>query len=302
MKRLTTEEFITKANFIHSSKYDYSKTNYIKTNLKIKILCSVHGEFQQIPNSHLMGTGCPKCAIELVKNKKYLNTNLFIQKAAKIHNDLYDYSLVNYKTTHTKISIICNKHGEFKQTPNAHLCGKGCLKCSTITPYTTEKFIEIANKRHNNFYNYLKSIYKGSFKNIKIICPVHGIFVQKAGAHLRGQGCPKCVNKIGYSKSKWIYYCNNKKTAIPIVYIIRCFNKNENFIKIGITANSISKRFHSTTLPYLYEVIKEIKGTASFVWDTEKKLHKNFKNFIYTPKLHFDGETECFNISILDLI
>ena len=53
----------------------------------------------------------------------------FIQIAKSIHGDKYDYSKVEYKDSKTKVIIICNKHGEFKQSPNKHLCNRGCPVC-----------------------------------------------------------------------------------------------------------------------------------------------------------------------------
>lgn len=60
-KRKTTEEFIKRAKEIHGDKYDYSKTTYIKSKEKLTIICKKHGEFQQLPEIHLRGCGCPKC-------------------------------------------------------------------------------------------------------------------------------------------------------------------------------------------------------------------------------------------------
>ena len=58
----TTEDFIEKANIIHNKKYDYSKADYIKSNIKIEIYCNKHREyFSQTPNNHLAGNGCPIC-------------------------------------------------------------------------------------------------------------------------------------------------------------------------------------------------------------------------------------------------
>lgn len=59
--KLTTEDFIKRAKKIHSDKYNYSKVDYINSQTKVTIICSTHGEFEQIPNSHLQGRGCPKC-------------------------------------------------------------------------------------------------------------------------------------------------------------------------------------------------------------------------------------------------
>lgn len=57
-----TKEFIEKGTQLHNDKYDYSKVEYINSRTKVKIICPVHGEFEQLPSSHLQGNGCPKCA------------------------------------------------------------------------------------------------------------------------------------------------------------------------------------------------------------------------------------------------
>lgn len=57
----TSFEFIDKAHKIHGSKYDYSQVNYINNRTHINIICKEHGNFHQIPYSHLLGVGCPHC-------------------------------------------------------------------------------------------------------------------------------------------------------------------------------------------------------------------------------------------------
>ena len=61
IKRKTTEQFIKEANEIHDNKYIYNKTDYIRNQHKVIISCPVHGDFDQIPLSHLQGAGCPYC-------------------------------------------------------------------------------------------------------------------------------------------------------------------------------------------------------------------------------------------------
>jgi hypothetical protein len=145
--------------------------------------------------------------------------------------------------------------------------------------------------------------YKGHRTTVKIVCKTHGIFEQLPIVHFRGGNCPKCVNisSIGFSKSAWINFCNNKLNADPKVYIINCFNKEESFIKIGITSGLVSCRFKDSILmPYSYKVIKEIKGSPDFVFSEEKRLHKIFKSYKYTPKKNFTGKNECFTLNILN--
>ncbi len=115
--------FIEKAMKVHGDKYDYSRVDYKTNRTKIKIICKTHGEFLKRADNHLSGQGCPKC-----KNKK-LDTIMFVERSIKIHNDKYDYSLVEYSHSHKKINIICKDHGIFSHTANSHLKGHGCPMC-----------------------------------------------------------------------------------------------------------------------------------------------------------------------------
>lgn len=128
-KKLTTEEFIIKAKKIHGDKYDYSKVEYVNNKTKVCIVCPKHGEFWQKPNDHLLGDGCLKCGIKQRFINRVKTIEQFIQDSRKIHGNKYDYSKVNYVNALTKVCIICPEHGEFWQTPGAHLWGNNCPKC-----------------------------------------------------------------------------------------------------------------------------------------------------------------------------
>jgi len=56
-----TETFIYQSKNIHGDKYDYSISNYVASKENIEIICKTHGTFEQTPNNHLRGAGCPKC-------------------------------------------------------------------------------------------------------------------------------------------------------------------------------------------------------------------------------------------------
>lgn len=235
-----SEKFIYNANLIHNFKFDYSKVIYKHSNIKVKIICPIHGEFLQTPSNHKHGNGCKKCGHDASAKCQSLTTEQFIERATIIHNNIYNYNNVTYKRHNIKVDILCKKcNTTFKQTP-AH--------------------------------------------------------------HLEGRGCRKCNSRLGWTRTEWIKICNNK-TAIPTLYIIRCFNDSEQFIKIGITSCLIQKRFKAKSeMPYSYEVIKEIKGSPDFIYDKEIELHRLYKAFSYKPLISFAGETECFNIDILQLV
>ena len=187
--KMNTEIFIEKANKKHNDRYDYSLVNYINNNTKVKIICKVHGIFEQRPNDHLRGQNCPICS-----NRLKSTTKKFIEKANKKHGNKYDYSLVNYTNNYTKIKIICKEHGIFEQSPANHLKGQNCPECVGGIRLTTKKFIEKANKKHGNKYDYSLVNYTNNYTKIKIICKEHGIFEQLPSVHSRGHGCPLCNN------------------------------------------------------------------------------------------------------------
>ena len=60
--RKSQDEFIKQSREVHGDRYDYSKVEYEKSNEKVIIICKEHGEFKQIPSSHLQRQGCLKCA------------------------------------------------------------------------------------------------------------------------------------------------------------------------------------------------------------------------------------------------
>ncbi len=186
------EDFIKKANLLHNNKYNYSKVYFTKMLDKVKIICPIHGEFEQTASNHLNGQGCPYCA------GKNITTEDFIKKSIEKHGEKYDYSKTVYKNTRTLVTIICPLHGEFQQRPSAHLQGQGCPICGNFQ-MNTEIFIEKSKRIHGDYYDYSKTIYIGSLKPLNIICPVHGEFQQIASTHICGSGCPKCAHK---NKSK----------------------------------------------------------------------------------------------------
>lgn len=124
MIRKTTEQFVSEAKLIHNNKYDYSLVEYKNNSTKVKIICPIHGVFEQRPSDHLNNHGCKKCGIEKVALSNTKTTEQFISEAKLVHKNKYDYSLVKYINDSTNVKIICSVHGVFEQTPNNHLVGK----------------------------------------------------------------------------------------------------------------------------------------------------------------------------------
>ena len=137
---------------------------------------------------------------------KRLTKEIFINRSSKIHKLKYDYSNVEYKNNSTKVCIICPIHGDFYQTPQNHMNGKGCPKCKSIATgercrYSTEQFILSAKKVHRDRYDYSKVKYKDAKTKVCIICPIHGEFWQVPNYHIDGCGCPECGKEQHHTHS-----------------------------------------------------------------------------------------------------
>ena len=234
MGKFTIDDFISNSIKIHGDIFDYSQSEYINTETKLKIICKKCGyEFFRDPHIHLRGQGCFKC----FNTNRTCTTEAFIKKAKEIHGDKYDYSLVNYINNYIKIKIICPKHGIFEQKPNHHLHNHGCAKCYDDDRfYNSEEFINKSISIHGDRYDYSLVDYVDSNSNVKIICKKHGIFEQKPFTHLADHGCPKCHtskgerdieqflkdNNINYIPQKTFDGCINKKLLPFDFYLPDC--------------------------------------------------------------------------------
>ena len=81
---LGKEKFIEKSNAVHNGFYDYSEVEYVNGHMKVKIICPIHGIFEQEPSSHLQGHGCPFCAdVENGKKKRKWTYDSCYEEAKK---------------------------------------------------------------------------------------------------------------------------------------------------------------------------------------------------------------------------
>ena len=122
------------------------------------------------------------------------NKDSFIEKSINKHGDKYDYSLVDYINSKTKVKIICTKHGVFEQRPNNHLNGQNCSNCTNNNIKSDkDKFIKKSLNKFGIIYDYSLVDYVNNKTKVKIICKKHGIFEQRPDNHFNHKiPCKKC--------------------------------------------------------------------------------------------------------------
>ena len=197
-QRMSQAEFIQKAKAKHGL-YDYDNVKYVNSTTKVDITClACDDNFPQTPRNHLQGYGCPKCGLHKRIESQRMSQDEFIQKAKAEHGDLYDYDNVKYINTRTNVNITCLKcQKDFPQTPNVHLQGSGCPKCGIESQRMSQaEFIQKAKAKHGTKYDYGNVKYVNNATKVDITClACDDNFPQTPNHHLRGSGCPTCVNK-----------------------------------------------------------------------------------------------------------
>lgn len=376
MSTFNITNFLEKAIKFHGDRYDYSNVNYINSLTKVKILCKIHGEFEQTPKIHYK-SNCPKCGrdsqinfskkskeqfileskklygekynyslVEYINNKtpveiscgscgifkvrpdlhlrgkscdcfkrktKSTDKEMFLEEVVKLYGDKYSYKNTEIHNSKGKIKVDCNQHGEFIISVQSHLNGQKCPKCAienytAIRAKTTEEFVLEAAKIHGDNCDYTNTIYKTAKDKVTVRCTIHNNFFSILPInHLSGTTCRKCFSEklskalkgkegtCGYTKTRYIKQANGREAYI---YLIRCYDSNEEFYKIGRTFLSINNRFTKSNLCYNFEELFFYFGEAGFIYDLEKELHRKYKAYKYKPNNWFPGHTECFSLNL----
>jgi hypothetical protein len=209
--KLTTEDFIKKAQAVHGETYDYSECVYLNNYTHVVVLCRTHGAFSITPSNHTDGekpTGCAKCSKEYQSSLLRSTSSDFIRKSKVIPGNKYIYEQVDYRGAFKPVEIICPNHGSFMQQPTSHLGGSGCRKCadegtSERCIKSVDDFIKQSREIHGDKFDYSQVDYNGSWIPVKIHCPVHGWFEQAPVCHLNSvYGCSKCAIVITHNKAR----------------------------------------------------------------------------------------------------
>lgn len=222
---------------------------------------------------------------------KAFTTEEYKTICSKLHNNFYDYSLVEYETQHSVLKIICPKHGVFGQKAGKHIVGRGCPKCAADSRpkmkrlNAANKFVnqaKLVEEHLGRHYSYDKVVYTGARENVIITCPIHSDFDVTPNNHLRGKGCPGC-GKTGYDTTK-----------PGMLYVL---TDGESITKIGITNKSLRHRVRtvSRTSGKNFEVSTTFYFDDGSIPDKiETLILKEMRLTHEQPTEKFDGSTECF--------
>ena len=125
----------------------------------------------------------------------------WIDRANKSHNNFYDYGLLEYINSQSKVKIICPIHGEFFQKANDHVRGVGCKECSKSKisqskMKSVDEFVVELNKKYDGDITLKDLNYVGNNVKTVFICQKHGEFEQYPKSLLNGHSCPECSGRV----------------------------------------------------------------------------------------------------------
>ena len=157
-KRLTKEDFITKACKVHGDKYDYSKVKYVNTSSKVCIICPIHGEFFQLGSGHLRGYGCPKCGKQSITKKV---NGIGINDVRDYHPTLYKiWKSMLYRCKNYQLSTVCEEWkilSNFKEWFDEHYVEGWYLDKDILVKgnyeYSPDKCCFVPSEISNTFIN-----------------------------------------------------------------------------------------------------------------------------------------------------
>lgn len=298
-EKQTLDNFLNRARIKHGDKYDYSLVYGGKSLEKIQIICPIHGEFSQVRAAHLRGQGCKKCVADSLR----MGNKEFVERSINVHGDAYTYECVDYQKNDINVIVTCPIHGNFEIRPAVHLKGQGCNVCSPPPlALTIDGFLIRAEKHHRNKYDYSKVEYLNGNSYIKIICPIHGDFTQRAENHLSGRGCMSCKNDGSHYNA--IRRCKKSpefSERIGSFYVLEVFSALEKFYKVGVSTNLHERlvKYNSVfrKTDYSYNLVYEGNFTNYVCALIENDLLKGAREnkTIYKPSVDFAGKSECIS-------
>lgn len=165
--------WVADSRSIHGDVYEYLSIRYDGNKAYLKVSCKTHGEFEQLATDHTKGIGCRKCA------KPMYDLVSFVSIAEQVHKGLYNYSKSEYTGALDNVTIICNKHGEFQQSPSSHINGQGCPKCANVGPSEAQTEIKDFLQRHVNVIE--EYSLPGTRKRLDIFMPTLNLAVEYHG-------------------------------------------------------------------------------------------------------------------------
>jgi len=230
---LTNEIFLERCEKKFPNLIDYTNSKYEIGHKKTEFKCRLcNTVYMRTPGAMLSREthGCPICVGGFTDN-----CETFIAKAKLKHGEKFNYDLVEYVNSLTKVKIKCPDGHIFEQTPNHHLNGDGCRRCRGY--YRTQEDFEIESKEiFPSMFDYSKTKFIDMSTPVILICSRKHEFTTIPTIHFRESskgGCIECAHieialKNSYTQEQWIELANIKHGDTYLYDKVKYINSQTN--------------------------------------------------------------------------
>jgi hypothetical protein len=244
------DRFIQDSRRVHKDKYFYCEVRYENNKTSVTIYCPTHGFFNQTPDAHRNGHGCPGCKTDKLSKLFSKDTKQFVEEAQKVHGNDYDYSSVSYVNSKTQVIIICPVHGEFNQKAGKHLLGNGCPKCkSSQGERKIDLYLQSKNVAYESQYRFKDCKHKGQlpfdFALLDDSKKVVGLIEYNGAQHytpIEAFGGEKSFKTLKIRDGIKEEYCNGKNIPLRVIPYTQKHNIEE--ILLDFIQNAYNDKLH----------------------------------------------------------
>jgi hypothetical protein len=235
----------------NSKELDLPSANgkYVNCETKLYHICKKgHPDYEQSPNHHLRGHGCPVCA-----GNKPKTIEIYHKECVDNNIDLPVIRSDNpYISTHTKSQHICKEGHLYMQEPNSHLHGCGCPVCAGNKLKTDEQYrrecqvkdLDLPEDTDTNRYSNCKT-------KLVHICKQEHRYPQTPSDHLQGYGCPECAGNKVKIDAEYRNECIIRNIDLPED------NDENRYVNTHTPILHVCKKGHS---PYKQSPASHLKG------------------------------------------
>lgn len=217
-RRYTTESFKERLKEVYGDRFCLDKVVYGGAYENITLVCPIHGDFTVRACSAARGDAvCRKCSSIQRSLKSRIPFEEVIDRIHELHPTLVIDPSQEYLGTHSKINVVCPKHGEFLMTPNSLLSGQRCPKCGKESMkeknrHNLEWLIEKSKEIHGDKYTFEKFVFVNTKTKGIVTCRKHGDFeITPDKLIYAKRGCPNCSSSKLETSFKMLLEKNNEE-------------------------------------------------------------------------------------------
>lgn len=262
-------------------------TEYKGANLKVDVQCKNGHVTSRFPSAITKGHNCSVCA---GLNKE--------QSAIKFDRELRDIgwsALGDYRSTHRKVKVLCDKGHEIEIAPSGFLSGTRCSVCAGLNK--KEASIDFVRRSKDQGFAVIGD-YETTHHPVLVMCAM-GHFSMKSPSNMKRDiktsNCKVCesLSNKGKTNATTLLRDQEFRNSPCFVYITELTNSRQSIYKIGISSTGHRTRNKMKSDGYCMSYCIPVSTTRGKAFITEQICLEKMSNSRFFNKAYKgNGGTE----------